>query len=155
MRNPWYNFRRPDLELRNLDKFSDGWYVYDITEFNDGGRNKISEGVKYIMENGYTWLVKDALAVIEQKLKKPAVLVKLKLNKDGSAVVTYKDLKGKVLYRQKYRWTDAKREVELIYKANGARSAGSERYDLALISLTDRFIKSMERINKKLRENSL
>ena len=154
MRSPWYNLRSPDLELRNLDKFSDGWYVYDITEFNDGGRNKISEGVKYIMKNGYTWLVKDALAVIEQRLKKPVVVVKLKLNKDGSAVVTYKDLKGHLLYRQKYRWTDAKREVELIYNANGARSVGSERYNLPLISLTERFIKSMERINKKLRENS-
>ncbi|MGC8580716.1 MAG: hypothetical protein ACP5MB_11790, partial [bacterium] len=89
-----------------------------------------------------------AISVIEQKIKKPVVIVKLKLTKNGDTVVTYKDPKGKLLYRQKYGWTGAKREVELYYEAHGARS-DILNYDAALISLTGRFIKSMERINKK------
>lgn len=105
--------RKEDLMLGGLDSFAGGSdEIYDIGPVN------ITAGVKYVMNNGYGWMVTDAAATLKMHRKvkdEPFVVVKLSPQKDGGAVVTYDDGNGKVFYRQKYEWSDAKREVKLYY----------------------------------------
>jgi hypothetical protein len=107
--------RKEDLMLGDLNNFAGGSdRVYNIGPCN------ITDGVKYIMNNGYGWMVTDAAATLKMhgKVKdEPFVVVKLSPQEDGGAIVTYGDGNGKILYRQKYEWSDAKREVKLYYSA--------------------------------------
>ena len=104
---------KEDLMLGGLNNFAGGSdEIYDIGPVN------ITAGVKYIMNNGYGWMVTDAAATLKMhgKVKdEPFVVVKLSPQEDGGAIVTYGDGNGKILYRQKYEWSDAKREVKLYY----------------------------------------
>ena len=86
----------------------------------------LTDGIRYIMENGYAWFVTDAIAVIvahpkiRQYLQKDDFLtINLKLNKDKDGYTTadmiIEDGNYNRLYRQHYDITDAKRELKLFY----------------------------------------
>ena len=110
-----------DLQLTQLNQYSNGTeniYRDRLT------RIKYSEGVKYIAENGYSWFITDAMAVIKltQKVRaEPFLTVKLILQPSNKAVLTIDDggkdsNPPKVLYRQYYDWTDAKVNFTLVYE---------------------------------------
>jgi len=103
-----------DLELRALPMFT-GTTVYYRVWLNF----LVTEGVKYVMENGYSWFITDALSVIHTKgwRDRDFLTVKLKLKGMG-AVMVIEDGDGKTLYTQKYSITDAKRELTLFYSYN-------------------------------------
>jgi len=87
----------------------------------------LTDGVKYIMENGYSWFITDAIALIicpPPKLKKHlqkddflTIELKLKNDKDGytTADMIISDGNYNVLHKQHYDLTDAKRELKLFY----------------------------------------
>lgn len=99
-----------DLDLKKLDSFIGTEKYYDVMGTN------VTDGVAYIMNNGYSWFVTDAIAVIKTKFKNEGLLaIKLKLDKNESAKMTIEDGDGKLLYEQKYKWTNAKKELILFY----------------------------------------
>ena len=108
-----------DLELKELEQFS-GTEKY----YGEMGVN-LTEGVHYIMENGYAWLVTDMLAVIKSA-ENPKVnsgvidgFLTIKLKVDGrQATAQIEDGNGHVLYSQEYKWTDAKRDLVLYFTDN-------------------------------------
>ena len=115
--------KEPDLELKALNNYygTQNYYLYMGVLFTDG--------IRYIMENGYSWFVTDAIAVIvahpkiRQHLQKDDFLViRLKLNKDRGGFTTadmiIEDGNYKELYRQHYNITNAKRELKLFYTGN-------------------------------------
>jgi hypothetical protein len=111
---------KPDLELRDLEAFyaTQNYYKYMGVLLTDG--------IKYIAENGYSWFVTDAVAVIVAHPKIRRYLardnfltIRLKLNKkENSAQMVFEDGNYKKLYVQKYKITDAKRELTLFFCDN-------------------------------------
>jgi hypothetical protein len=103
-----------DLNLEHLGEFCGTLDYYAVLGA------KVTDGVFYIMENGYSWFVTDALAVImcNPKLKRePFLAVKLKVNVESSeADVTITDGNEKVFYRQHYKFTDAKKDLTLFFE---------------------------------------
>lgn len=101
-----------DLKLKDLNQFSGteqyhaGWMGVQMTD-----------GVAYVVNNGYSWFVSDFCVVAKMKpeLRSEEFLsVKLKLNgTKGEMVVT--DGNEKVLYTQKYDYTNAEREFGMFY----------------------------------------
>lgn len=78
----------------------------------------VTDGIAYIMQNGYSWLVTDALAYIENKLKDHEFLsIKLKLDSNNKHWVI-DDGNGNVLHEQKLQYTDAKKELTLFWSTN-------------------------------------
>ena len=102
---------KEDLELRNLNQYTGSENVYRI--FLGA---LATEGIIYIMENGYSWFVTDALSVIAVKFpKKQFLIITLNVNNDKTADMIIKDEQNRVLYKQHYEWTDAKRNLKLFY----------------------------------------
>ena len=112
-----------DLELKELP-------YYTCTEHHYKSMwGKYTDGVKYIMDNGYSWFVTDALIVIRMKTRlrrEKFLTVELKLKGDGTAQTVITDGNNNVLYTQPYQWTDAKKEIKL-YHENGVLLLPSER----------------------------
>jgi len=105
-----------DLGLKDLEQFRGTEHYYQAWL-----STLATDGIKYIMDNGYSWFVTDAISVIKttQKLKNEEFLViKLKLLKDGGAKMVIDDGNDNILYEQKYEWTDAKREIVLFFQNN-------------------------------------
>jgi len=105
-----------DLELKDLDQFYGTEHYY-----NTWLNTLATDGAKYLMDNGYAWLVTDAISAIkiDPKLRNEEFLViKLKLLKDGKAKMIIDDGNDNVLYEQIYEWTDAKKEVKLYFQNN-------------------------------------
>jgi hypothetical protein len=115
--------KKPDLELKALNSYcgTQNYYRYMGV--------LITDGIRYIMENGYSWFVTDAIAVIvahpkiRRHLQKDDFLtINLKLNKDEDGYATadmiFEDGDYNELYRQHYDLTDAKRELKLFYTGN-------------------------------------
>jgi len=88
----------------------------------------ITDGVKYLIDNGYSWFVTDSLAVLKfnPKLKEAEFLaVKLKLDRDKEeADILIDDGNYNVLYKQHYSFTDAKKELTLFFTDNVLMLAG-------------------------------
>ena len=106
---------QPDLELKGLSQF------YGTMEYHNVLGVSVTDGVKYLMENGYSWLVTDAIAVMkfDAKLKKePFLSVKLKQTAENEADLIIEDGNGNILYRQHYDFTDAKKDLSLFYTDN-------------------------------------
>ena len=114
---------QPDLELKELP-------YYTCTEHHYKSMwGKYTDGVKYIADNGYSWWVSDSLIAIRMKSElrqEEFLMIELKLNKDGTAQTVITDGNNNVLYRQDYKWTDAKRELKVYYE-NGVMLLPSER----------------------------
>jgi NAD kinase len=109
----------PDLELKGLNGFigTQNYYQYMGVLFTDG--------IRYIMENGYSWFVTDAIAVIiaDQKIRRHLqkddfLTIKLKLTAENEADMIITDGNDTQLYRQHYDFTDAKKDLKLFYTGN-------------------------------------
>jgi hypothetical protein len=109
----------PDLELKGLNGFigTQNYYQYMGVLFTDG--------VKYIMENGYSWFVTDAIAVIiaNQTIRRHLqnddfLTVELKLTAENEADMIITDGNDTQLYKQHYDFTDAKKDLKLFYTGN-------------------------------------
>ena len=116
--------KQADLELKELG-------YYDCTGHHWKGMwGTYTDGVKYIAENGYAWLLSDAQIVIRMKPKlrrEPFLVIELKVNlEDHTAKMIITDGNENTLYEQEYRYTDAKRDVKLYYE-NGVMLLPSER----------------------------
>ena len=100
---------KDDLELLDIEQFTGTEGYHNVLGAN------VTDGIAYIISNGYSWFVTDMLAVLRIKLKdEDFCAVKLKI-KDHKAVATIDDGNGKVLYTQKYDYTDAKVDLTLFY----------------------------------------
>jgi len=101
-----------DLELKELEQ-----HIGSQGYVNVFGMN-CTDGIGYIMKNGYSWFVTDMITVIKGKYKDEEFLsVKLKV-KDKKATATIGDGNGKVFYTQNYEYTDAKRDLTLFCTDN-------------------------------------
>ena len=75
----------------------------------------VTDGVVYVMNNGYGWVITDALVICKMKLKDhPFIAIELK-QKDGKAKIVYTDGNGKELYKQEYEYTDATQDLSLYF----------------------------------------
>jgi len=97
-----------DLELRRIGYFS-GTEQYHRLPFFE---TVATDGVIYLVDNGYSWFVTDAVAVAEAKFKDmPFLHITLKLLGDDKGQMVITDGDKNILYSQKYGYTDAKREL--------------------------------------------
>lgn len=114
---------KEDLELTQLEQF------YGTTQYYNVMGTRVTDGVKYVMDNGYSWLVTDALAVLRTHPKvrgQEFVVVKMVNEANGGCSVRYEDGNGNVLYKQKYDITDAKVDVKMYFE-NGVLLLPRER----------------------------
>lgn len=103
---------KADLELKELGGF------IGTQEYHRVLGALVTDGVNYVMKNGYAWFVTDALAVIVGKPRlraQPFLSVKLR-QKRSEANLIIDDGNGNVLYRQHYGFTDAKRDLTLFWE---------------------------------------
>jgi len=106
---------KEDLELKDLGQYYGTTQYYNIMGVN------ITDGVEYIMKNGYSWFVTDTIAVIKNKAqiqKEEFLSINLKIDSDKKAVMTIGNGNGKILYTQKYEYTDCKRDLNLYFCDN-------------------------------------
>ena len=90
------NHQEPDLELKSLGSFYGSEHYYRLM----GGINA-TDGVHYIMENGYSWMVSDAAVILRMEPKvrgQDFVVVRLKLLPEGKAKVVYEDGNDNILF---------------------------------------------------------
>jgi len=98
-----------DLELKELNQF------YGSEKYHHYWGKILTDGVAYIADNGYSWFVSDIIAVINVKLARHGFL-SIKLNViDDEAKMVITDGNGKELHSQKYKYTNAKRNLNLFY----------------------------------------
>jgi len=109
---------KDELALSDLEEFYGTEDYHGVKPF----RTPVTDGVRYIMENGYAWLVTDVLAILEKKYKhEPFVSVKLKLSEvpnDKSVTVTCDDGNGKILHTQRYEYSSAQRNLTLYWEGD-------------------------------------
>lgn len=107
---------KKDLDLKDLGQFYGTEKYHKIPLFNEFN---LTDGVIYIMSNGYSWFITDCLAVLKFKFKdQPFKSVKLKLLDDQKAKMIITDGNKKILYTQKYEYTTAKKELNLYLTDN-------------------------------------
>jgi hypothetical protein len=91
-----------------------------LDEFN------LTDGVVYVMSNGYSWFITDVLSVIKCKLNNEEFLsVDLKLLDDNKAKMIITDGNENELYTQDYEYTDGKKEFKLFF-TNGVLMLSNE-----------------------------
>ncbi len=107
----------PDLELKDLGYFHGSESYYRLM-----GGVVATEGVHYIIANGYAWFATDAVAVLkaDPRLKEylshdDFVAIKLQLLPESQARMLMEDGNGHELYSQAYDYSDAKVNLELFY----------------------------------------
>jgi len=98
-----------DLELKQLGQFIGTVNYYDVMGVT------ITDGIKYVMKNGYSWFITDAIVIIKMKFKDEGFLAVKLILKDDGAEMRITDGNDKTLYTQAYTYTDAKRELTLFY----------------------------------------
>lgn len=105
-----------DLELKDLGHY------YGTEQYHNVMGANVTDGIMYIMENGYAWLVTDFLSLIavnHKNLRNQEFLsVRLLKRIDDKAKMEVGDGNGGVLYKQFYEFTDAKRELHLYFVDN-------------------------------------
>ena len=102
-----------DLSLKDLCQYF-GTQAYHKEWMN----TTVTDGIKYIMNNGYSWFVTDAISVFKTKanlLGQEFLSIKLKLLDGNKAKMVITDGNEKILYEQKYEYTDAQKEFTLYY----------------------------------------
>ena len=100
-----------DLNLTDLGHY------HGTEQYHNVMGTQVTDGIAYVMSNGYSWVITDAVAVLRYEKKVAAeefVCVILKVTKN-TAVITYEDGNGEVLFKQEYNYTDAKRDLKLFY----------------------------------------
>jgi len=100
-----------DLELRELDNY------YSTESYHRIYLGAIAtDGIAYIMQNGYSWFVTDAITIVTKFKNEEFLSIKLQINKENStADMIITDGNDHVLYTQHYEYTDAKRDLTLYY----------------------------------------
>ncbi len=103
-----------DLDLKDLDSY------HGTERYYKGFMGVLyTDGVYYISENGYSWFVTDAIAEIKTRLSKEGFLsITLNVNKDKTALLRISDGNNKILYSQTYKYTDARKNLNLFYADN-------------------------------------
>jgi hypothetical protein len=112
---------KEDLELKALNQFHGTLNYYRYLGI------LITDGIVYIMNNGYSWLVSDTIITIhfdkriQNYLKNENFLsIKLKVNKENkTAKVTFEDGNNNVLVYKLYDYTDAKIDELILFYVNG------------------------------------
>lgn len=100
------------LDLDNLEQYYGSENYHNVMGVN------VTDGIKYIMNNGYSWVVTDAIVICKMKLKKHN-FISIKLNVDNKkAIVEYTDGNTNVLYSQKYEYTDARKNIKMYFTDN-------------------------------------
>jgi len=105
--------KKPDLTLKDLGQFF-GTQAYHKIWMN----TTATDGIVYIMQNGYSWFITDAISVFKTKanlLGQDFLAIKLKLKGSNGAKMVITDGNEKILYQQEYKYTDAKKEFTLYY----------------------------------------
>jgi hypothetical protein len=101
------------LHLTDLAQYYGTEQYHRISPF----KSLATDGVVYIMQNGYSWFVTDSLAVIEHKLSSQEFLhVRLMLVPGAGVKVTIDDGNGKILHTQSYPVSSAKRDLDLFWE---------------------------------------
>ena len=113
-----------DLELKSIGNFYGTDNYYSLKPLF---HTVATDGVNYIMRNGYAWVVTDALSVIELKLrgKDYFFAIHLKVHDDGTATLKITDGNDKTWWEHRYMLTDAKRDLTLFW-ADGVIMLDSE-----------------------------
>jgi len=100
-----------DLSLKELGHFTGSEGYFNVMGF------KATDGIGYIMKNGYSWFVTDFLAVAmfrKDKEWKDEEFICIKLEvKDKKAKMIVTDGNEKELYTQKYKYTNAEKDLTL------------------------------------------
>lgn len=99
----------------NLSNFTGTEHYYNVLGTN------VTDGINYIMNNGYSWFVTDQLINCKamKKLKGEDFLsIKLKINEDQSAEATISDGDDKILNVQKYIFTNCITNISLYFTNN-------------------------------------
>lgn len=102
---------KDDLKLAELGCFSGTEQYHKVLNTN------VTDGIKYIMDNGYSWLVTDSLITVmgTPKLSREEFIsIKLKVA-DKKAIVTIEDGNNNILYTQKYDYTNAEIEELVLF----------------------------------------
>lgn len=104
----------PDLTLKNLNQY------YGTEGYTKVMGINVTDGICYIMMNGYSFLVTDFLSLIVTNHKglrdQEFLSIKLKLKGDGSkANMIVTDGNDNILYEQFYTYTNVKKEVNLFF----------------------------------------
>ena len=103
-----------DLTLPELYQFSgtENWHKIALL------KAIVTDGVIYLMENGYSWFVTDSVIQAEATIKDQDFLViKLKVD-NGTAKVTIEDGNDNVLHTRQYGYTNAKRDLTIYLTDN-------------------------------------
>lgn len=108
-----------DLELKDLGRFVGTQQYHSMGALF--GNAVATDGVAYVMDNGYSWFVTDALAAIQSiptLRKEPFLVIRLHLTNTGECDMVIDDGNGNELFRQHYVATTAKRELKLYFTDN-------------------------------------
>tara|TARA_Y100000310_G_scaffold202837_1_gene203069 strand:- start:130 stop:486 length:357 start_codon:yes stop_codon:yes gene_type:complete len=104
-----------DLDLKELGYFNGSETFSKISLYPNV---RLTEGIIYIAKNGYSWVITDCLAILKCKLSKEEfVSIKL-IVENKKAQIIYTNGNEKVLYKQKYEFTDAKKNLNLFFTNN-------------------------------------
>jgi hypothetical protein len=112
---------KDDLSLKQLNQYFGTERYYNVFDFN------VTEGINYIMNNGYSWFVTDVLSVVlfNKEIQSQEFLsIKLKVL-NNKAEVTITNGNDKILSKYKYKYTDAERDLNL-YLTNNVLMLSSE-----------------------------
>ena len=104
-----------DKELKDLRMF------YGTSKYIGIMGVKITDGIEYIMKNGYSWFITDSIVIINTlKATNEFLSVKLVTDlKEHKAKMVITDGNEKVLHTQKYGYTDSKvSEISLYFTDN-------------------------------------
>jgi hypothetical protein len=102
-----------DLTLTDLSQF------YGTENYYKCLNALLTDGVKYVMDNGYSWFITDFIVVAKMKLRNQEFLsITLKLLENDKAKMIITDGNGKILYTQEYKFTTAKRELNFYFADN-------------------------------------
>lgn len=104
---------KEDRDLKNLGQY------YGTNQYFEMYKYLITDGIKYIIENGYHWFVSDALIYCKAHLRNEEFLtIKLKIIEDKKAEIIITDGNTKEFWKRRYEYTDAKRDLKLFLTDN-------------------------------------
>jgi len=104
---------KKDLNLEGLSQFT------GTEQYHRCLNALLTDGVAYVMKNGYSWFITDMLIVAKMKLRNEEFLsITLKLLENNKAEMIITNGNGKTLYTQKYEFTDAKKGINLYFVDN-------------------------------------
>jgi hypothetical protein len=109
---------KDDLDLEDLSNFIGTESYHKISLYPNVN---LTDGITYVMRNGYLWFITDMLAVIKTKkeiINQDFLSIKLVINDDKTAIAEITDGNEKVLYKQEYKWTNGKKNLNLFFTNN-------------------------------------